>query len=38
MMCSRDLQYQEFVVEGEAFDEWSKGWSDRLMQYLGIQG
>ena len=38
MMCSRDLQYQEFVVEGDAFDEWSKGWSDRLMQYLGIQG
>ena len=38
MMCSRDLQYQEFVVEGEAFDEWSRGWSDRLMQYLGIQG
>ena len=38
MMCSRDLQYQEFVVEGKAFDEWSKGWSDRLMQYLGIQG
>jgi genome maintenance exonuclease 1 len=38
MMCSRDLQYQEFVVEGEAFDEWSKGWSDRLMQYHGIQG
>lgn len=38
MMCSRDLQYQEFVVEGEAFDEWSHGWSDRLMQYLGIQG
>ena len=38
MMCSRDLQYQEFVVEGEAFDEWSKGWRDRLMQYLGIQG
>ena len=38
MMCSRDLQYQEFVVEGEAFDEWSKGWSDRLMQYLGIHG
>ena len=36
MMCSRDLQYQEFVVEGEAFDEWSKGWSDRLMQYHGI--
>lgn len=38
MMCSRDLQYQEFIVEGEAFDHWSKAWSDRLMQYLGIQG
>ena len=38
MMCSRDLQYQEFVVEGDAFDEWSHSWSDRLMQYLGIQG
>ena len=38
MMCSRDLQYQEFVVEGEAFDEWCQGWSERLMQYLGIQG
>ena len=38
MMCSRDLQYQEFIVEGEAFDYWSKAWSDRLMQYLGIQG
>ena len=38
MMCSRDLQYQEFIVEGEAFDQWSKAWSDRLMQYLGIQG
>ena len=38
MMCSRDLQYQEFVVEGDAFDEWSHSWSGRLMQYLGIQG
>ena len=38
MMCSRDLQYLEFVVEGEAFDEWSKVLSDRLMQYLGIKG
>ena len=38
MMCSRDLQYQEFVVEGDAFNEWSHSWSDRLMQYLGIQG
>tara|TARA_B100000965_G_scaffold177115_1_gene147761 strand:- start:2657 stop:3328 length:672 start_codon:yes stop_codon:yes gene_type:complete len=38
MMCSRDLQYQEFIVEGEAFDQWSHSWSERLMQYLGIQG
>ncbi len=38
MMCSRDFQYQEFVIEGEQFDHWSEQWGQRITQYLGLQG
>jgi genome maintenance exonuclease 1 len=32
-MCSADNIYQEFIVEGNEFDEWSDKWFRRLEQY-----
>lgn len=32
-MCSSDNIYQEFIVEGNEFDEWSDKWFRRLEQY-----
>ena len=32
-MCSADYKYQEFIVEGNEFDEWSDKWFRRLEQY-----
>lgn len=32
-MCSADFIYQEFIVEGNEFDEWSDKWFRRLEQY-----
>ena len=32
-MCSADNIYQEFIVEGNEFDEWSDKWFHRLEQY-----
>lgn len=33
LMCSRDLQYQEFVLEGSKFDDFTNQWWKRLEQY-----
>jgi hypothetical protein len=32
-MCSKDNQYQEFIVEGNEFDEWSDRWWKRVEEY-----
>ena len=33
LMCSADNQYQEFIVEGNEFDEWSNRWWKRVEEY-----
>jgi genome maintenance exonuclease 1 len=33
LMCSADNQYQEFIVEGNEFDEWSDRWWKRVEEY-----
>lgn len=32
-MCSADNIYQEFIVEGNEFDQWSERWFKRIEQY-----
>jgi len=32
-MCSADNQYQEFIVEGKEFDDWTNRWFNRVEQY-----
>lgn len=32
-MCSKDNQYQEFIVEGNEFDTWSDRWWKRVEEY-----
>lgn len=32
-MCSADNQYQEFIIEGNEFDQWSNKWFNRLEEY-----
>jgi hypothetical protein len=33
LMCSADNQYQEFIVEGNEFDDWSDRWWNRVEEY-----
>ena len=33
LMCSRDFQYQEFVIDGPEYDKWVHKWWDRVDQY-----
>ena len=33
LMCSKDYQYQEWILEGAAFDHYSNIWFDRVAQY-----
>jgi len=33
LICTGDLEYQEFVVEGDAFDEFTGKWLDRVESY-----
>lgn len=32
-MCTKDFQYQEFIIEGNEFDSWSNSWFKRLEEY-----
>jgi len=32
-MCSADNQYQEFIVEGNEFDDWTNRWFKRVEEY-----
>ena len=36
LMCSRDLTYQEFVIEGSEFDAVAEGWNDKVAQYYNV--
>ena len=36
MMCSRDCQYQEFILEGEELDLYQTKWIDRVEQYYNL--
>ena len=33
LMCSKDYQYQEFVLEPKDFDMWTERWCDRVSEY-----
>jgi hypothetical protein len=33
MMCSGEKEYQEFIVEGNEFDEWTDKWFRKLEEY-----
>ena len=33
LMCSKDMQYQEFIMEPADFDMWTNRWCDRVEQY-----
>ena len=35
LMCSKDYQYQEWILEGDAFDHYSNIWFDRVAEYYG---
>ena len=33
LMCSKEFQYQEFIIEGEEFDKWRDKWWSRVEEY-----
>ena len=33
LMCSRNLQYQEFIIEGKKFEEYCEKWTERLDEF-----
>lgn len=33
LMCSKDYQYQEWILEGDAFAYWTQRWWDKVAQY-----
>ena len=33
LMCSKDMEYQEFILKPEDFDMWTDRWCDRVEQY-----
>jgi genome maintenance exonuclease 1 len=36
LMCSRDCEYQEFVIEGAELELWKNRWWDRVEQFYAI--
>ena len=36
LMCSRDLLYQEFVIESKEFDNAASIWNDKVAQYYNV--
>jgi genome maintenance exonuclease 1 len=36
LMCSKDYEYQEFILEPADFDYWTERWCDRVEQYYKI--
>jgi ATP-dependent exoDNAse (exonuclease V) beta subunit len=37
LMCSKDYEYQEFVLEPKDFDYWTDRWCERVSQYYRLQ-
>ena len=37
LMCSRDLDYQEFVIEGQEFENAVEEWNTRVAQYYNLK-
>ena len=37
LMCSKDYEYQEFILEPKDFDYWTERWCDRVSQYYRLQ-
>lgn len=35
LMCSADFQYQEFIIEGDEFDEYKRRWWARVGEFYG---
>lgn len=33
LMCTQDLEYQEFIIEGDEFDFYANKWWDRVQEY-----
>ena len=33
LMCSKDMQYQEFILESKDFDYWTERWCKRVEEY-----
>jgi len=36
LMCSKDYQYQEFILEPKDFDYWTNRWCDRVSEYYKL--
>jgi genome maintenance exonuclease 1 len=36
LMCSKDYEYQEFVLEPKDFDYWTNRWCDRVSEYYRL--
>ena len=36
LMCSKDYEYQEFILEPTDFDYWTNRWCDRVAQYYRL--
>jgi genome maintenance exonuclease 1 len=36
LMCSKDYEYQEFILEPKDFDMWTNRWCDRVSQYYKL--
>lgn len=38
LMCSKDYEYQEFVLEPKDFDYWTERWCQRVEEYYKLNG
>ena len=36
LMCTKDFEYQEFVIEEDEFDKWTEVWLKRVEQYYKV--
>lgn len=36
LMCSKDMEYQEFILKPQDFDMWTDRWCDRVSEYYKI--
>lgn len=38
LMCSKDKEYQEFILKPQDFDMWTNRWCDRVSEYYRLNG